>query len=475
MALFNKTKEELLPEQFPEHIAFIMDGNGRWAKKRGLPRKFRHREGAKTFKKITRYCKDIGIKNITFYAFSTENWKRPEDEVSAIIELFREYIVDVRNYIGEEVRVLFLGDKTIFDDDLQKKMNDLEEDTKDYNKMTMLLAINYGGRDEIVHAAKILSEQVKRGEIQPDEITEDMFQKYLYTADVPDVDLMIRPSGELRLSNFLIWQSAYAEFYFTDVLWPDFSPNELDKALISVVMVYEVLKAARCTQLRLTCIPALLYAAVNPFIVTGEAAKYKFTVTFIALICIFTTYIIQHNSMKYYRLMFIIASSLLISNAMSSLIILHDIDKVNGLMYLIMGLCGAWLADSGAYFVGTFIGKKKLCPEISPKKTVEGFVGGIFITGLLFMLINFGYSKILPHFTEYTVSVNYFEVCVLGMILAVVGTLGDLSASVVKRQCGIKDYGNIMPGHGGLMDRFDSVVFVAPCLYAFVTIFNIYK
>ena len=141
MALFNKTKEELLPEQFPEHIAFIMDGNGRWAKKRGLPRKFGHREGAKTFKKITRYCKDI-----TFYAFSTENWKRPEDEVSAIIELFREYIVDVRNYIGEEVRVLFLGDKTIFDDDLQKKMNDLEEDTKDYNKMTMLLAINYGGR-----------------------------------------------------------------------------------------------------------------------------------------------------------------------------------------------------------------------------------------------------------------------------------------------------------------------------------------
>ena len=232
MALFNKAKEEILPEKLPEHIAFIMDGNGRWAKKRGLPRKFGHREGAKTFKKITRYCKDIGIKNVTFYAFSTENWKRPEDEVNAIIELFREYIVDVRNYIGEEVRVLFLGDKTIFDDDLQKKMNDLEEDTKDYNKMSMLLAINYGGRDEIVHAAKILSEKVKSGEIRSDEITEDMFQKYLYTADVPDVDLMIRPSGELRLSNFLIWQSAYAEFYFTDVLWPDFSPNVLKKALI---------------------------------------------------------------------------------------------------------------------------------------------------------------------------------------------------------------------------------------------------
>lgn len=246
-------------------------------------------------------------------------------------------------------------------------------------------------------------------------------------------------------------------------------------ALISVIMVYEVLKAAKCIKSRLTCIPALIYAAINPFIVTGEASKYKFAVTFLMVIGIFLTLIIQHNLLKYNRVMFIVASSLLISNAMSSLVILHDIDNVNGLMYLIMGLCGAWLADSGAYFVGTFMGKNKLCPEVSPKKTVEGFVGGIFITGLLFMLINFGYSKILPHFTEYTVSVNYFKVCILGMVLAVVGTLGDLSASVVKRQCGIKDYGNIMPGHGGLMDRFDSVVFVAPCLYAFVTIFNIYK
>lgn len=245
-------------------------------------------------------------------------------------------------------------------------------------------------------------------------------------------------------------------------------------ALISVIMVYEVLKAGRCIKLRLTCIPALIYAAVNPFIVTGSATMYRFAFTFVVILCIFATYIIQHNSLKYYRLMFIIASAILISNAMSSLVILHDMDKVNGLMYLIMGLCGAWLADSGAYFVGTFMGKNKLCPEISPKKTVEGFVGGIFITGLLFMLINFGYSKILPHFTDYTVSVNYFEVCILGMILAVVGTLGDLSASVLKRQCGIKDYGNIMPGHGGLMDRFDSVVFVAPFLYAFVSIFNIY-
>lgn len=232
MGFFKRKKAAESSERvLPKHIAFIMDGNGRWAKRRGLPRKFGHREGAKTFKKITRYCKDIGIKNVSFYAFSTENWKRPKDEVDAIIELFREYIIDVRNYIGEEVRVLFLGDKSIFDDDLCKKMVDLENDTKDYNRMTMLLAINYGGRDDIVHAAKALAQRVRDGKLLPGDITEEMFQPELYTKDVPDVDLLIRPSGEERISNFLLWQSAYAEFYFTDVLWPDFDSKELDKAI----------------------------------------------------------------------------------------------------------------------------------------------------------------------------------------------------------------------------------------------------
>ena len=189
----------------------------------------------------------------------------------------------------------------------------------------------------------------------------------------------------------------------------------------------------------------------------------------------FHTYIAQHKTLKYYRLLFILSCTILVSKAMSCLIILNGMDKTHGLMYLIMGLCGAWLADSGAYFAGTFFGKHKLCPEVSPKKTVEGFIGGIVVTGLLFMLINFGYSKILPLVTDSTVSVNYFEVCLLGMALAVVGTIGDLSASVLKRQCAIKDYGNIMPGHGGAMDRFDSVLFVAPCFYAFVSLISIYK
>jgi len=208
-----------------------MDGNGRWAKKRGLPRSFGHREGAKQFKKIVRYCKDIGLKNISFYAFSTENWQRPAEEVNTIMELFRDYIVDVRNFLSENTRMIFLGDKSAFDEDLQEKMIKLEEDTAKYDEMTLMMAVNYGGRDEITHAARILAEKAAKGEIKPEDITEQSISDNLYTAGFPDVDLLIRPSGEQRISNYLIWQCAYAEFYYTDVLWPDFTPDELDKAL----------------------------------------------------------------------------------------------------------------------------------------------------------------------------------------------------------------------------------------------------
>ncbi|MBR6792016.1 MAG: di-trans,poly-cis-decaprenylcistransferase, partial [Ruminococcus sp.] len=201
-------------------------------KKRGLPRSFGHREGAKNFKKIVRYCKDIGLKNISFYAFSTENWQRPKEEVDTIMELFREYIVDVRNHLSENTRMIFLGDKSVFDDDLREKMLKLEADTAHYTEMTLMMAVNYGGRDEIANVARILARKAVNGEINPEDITEQSVADELYTKGIPDVDLVVRPSGELRLSNYLIWQCAYAEYYFTDILWPDFTPSELDKALI---------------------------------------------------------------------------------------------------------------------------------------------------------------------------------------------------------------------------------------------------
>ena len=225
----NNTRD--LPEILPEHIGFIMDGNGRWAKKRMMPRTFGHAEGGKTFEKIVRYCRDIGIKYISFYAFSTENWKRSSDEISALMVLFKQYLAKVQNYYKEEVRMVFIGDRTAFAPELIELMNKVENDTKDYDKMTMIVALNYGGRDEIRNAAKKIAASVQKGELSIDDITEQTVADNLYTKGIPDVDLLIRPSGELRTSNFLIWQCAYAELYFSDVLWPDFLPDELDKAL----------------------------------------------------------------------------------------------------------------------------------------------------------------------------------------------------------------------------------------------------
>lgn len=215
----------------PSHTAFIMDGNGRWAVKRGLPRKMGHREGAKTFRKIARHCKDIGIKYVTFYAFSTENWKRPKEEVDEIMRLFGEYLEEAEDFRKDKTRLIFLGDRSVFDEKLRGKMTELEQASSEFDEMTLMLAMNYGGRSEIVHAAKSAAEMISNKEIAVKDIDESLFSSLLYTGGAPDTDLLIRPGGEQRISNFLIWQSAYAEFYFTDTLWPDFTPKELDKAL----------------------------------------------------------------------------------------------------------------------------------------------------------------------------------------------------------------------------------------------------
>lgn len=233
MAFMKKKIESTeLPEVLPVHVGFIMDGNGRWAKKRGLPRSLGHVEGGKNFKKIMQYCKDIGIKYASFYVFSTENWKRPKNEIDGILKIMREYLDEVQMHLGDGVRAIFLGDKNAYPEDIKNRMIKLEQDTAHHSRLTVLLACNYGGRDEIAHATREIAELVKSGKLNPEDITEQTIAEHLYTAGLPDVDLVIRPSGELRLSNYLIWQCAYAEYYFTDVLWPDFSPEELNKALI---------------------------------------------------------------------------------------------------------------------------------------------------------------------------------------------------------------------------------------------------
>ncbi len=216
----------------PKHVGIIMDGNGRWAKKRGLPRKAGHTEGARTFRKITRYCSEVGIKYLTVYAFSTENWKRPEDEVGALMKLFKSYLEEaIRDFKDDDIVVRFIGDKSGFSPELRELMDENEECSKDREGMVLNIAMNYGSRDEIVRAVKNISAAVKNGEISEDDITEQLISDNLYTAGQPDPDLIIRPSGEYRISNFMLWQSAYTEFVIMNKLWPDFQKSDLDEAL----------------------------------------------------------------------------------------------------------------------------------------------------------------------------------------------------------------------------------------------------
>ena len=224
MSIFKKKEQERL---LPTHIAIIMDGNGRWAKKRSLPRTAGHVAGAKTFKTIARYCNKIGLKYLTVYAFSTENWKRPEDEVKSIMNLLRDYLKDAENFKDEIIKVNFIGDRTPLAEDIKALMKKNEDGSKDATGLTLNIAINYGGRDEITNAVK----KIVNSGVNAEDITEDLISQNLYTYGIPDPDLIIRPSGEYRLSNYLIWQSAYAEYWFSDILWPDFTPQHLEKAI----------------------------------------------------------------------------------------------------------------------------------------------------------------------------------------------------------------------------------------------------
>ena len=214
----------------PEHVGIIMDGNGRWAKKRGLPRNMGHKKGAEVFEDISLYCRDLGIKWLTVYAFSTENWKRPKDEVDGIMNLMRGYLKSMKKAANEQIAVRFIGDKEPFDDDIKELIFEAENAVKENAITTVQIALNYGGRDEIVHSVKEIAKKLYEGKLSPEEISEKTISENLYSG-TPECDLIIRPSGEERLSNFLLWQSQYSELYFTDVFWPDFNSDELKKAL----------------------------------------------------------------------------------------------------------------------------------------------------------------------------------------------------------------------------------------------------
>ncbi len=229
MGLFTKKSHkagQVDMSRLPRHIAIIMDGNGRWAKKRGLPRTAGHKVGAEVFRKIATYCKNLGMDYLTVYAFSTENWKRPKEEVDTIMGLLKQYMLEaIESMERDQIKLKFLGDMSALSPEIQELMERTNAISEKIDGFQANICLNYGGRDEIIHAAR---ECVAVGE----DLTEENFAKHLYSAGIPDPELIIRPSGEVRLSNFLLWQCAYSEFYFCDTLWPDFNENTLDEAII---------------------------------------------------------------------------------------------------------------------------------------------------------------------------------------------------------------------------------------------------
>ncbi|MBC5743100.1 isoprenyl transferase [Lachnospiraceae bacterium MD308] len=218
--------------KIPQHVAIILDGNGRWAKSKGMPRNYGHAQGSKNVEKICEEAWRMGIKYLTVYAFSTENWNRPKDEVDALMKLLRNYMKTcLKTAKKNDMKIRVIGELQRLDEDIRSRIAELEEATKENGGLNFQIAINYGSRDEIVRAVRKLAADCAKGKVNAEDIDEQVFEGYLDTHDIPDPDLMIRTSGELRLSNYLLWQLAYTEFYFTDVLWPDFSKEELIKAI----------------------------------------------------------------------------------------------------------------------------------------------------------------------------------------------------------------------------------------------------
>ncbi len=243
-------------------------------------------------------------------------------------------------------------------------------------------------------------------------------------------------------------------------------------AAIVSIMIFELFRAAKCENFYIPLSSAIIYGVFKIMSWGNFLEALMFPVGLLTIFAVFLTFILKHKEIRFEKTAFMLAVMILVPEAMLTTIKTEALDDIHGIVFLILGLCGAWIADSGAYFAGTFLGKHKLCPEISPKKTVEGLIGGIVTTALVFVVFNVVYVNLI---SKETLNANYILLAVSGAVCALIGTLGDLSASMIKRQCGIKDYGNIMPGHGGMMDRFDSVLFVMPTFYAFLSVMDIYK
>ena len=509
--LFFKPAEEVQADLscLPRHIAIIMDGNGRWARKRGLPRTAGHAAGAETFRTIATYCKEIGLEYLTVYAFSTENWKRPAEEVGAIMGLLKKYLLEAIGQMERDrVKMEFFGDLSPLPQELRDLCQRTREISTHYEGCQVNICLNYGGRDELLRAARAYAQECLEGKADPNHLSEAQFSggcrtRISSSGPAESCGCPISCRGSPPIRNFISQtccgptsprksstgpsrpiRAAAADLEVYDlvtrivvsvVLAPLFfvilfflPPVYLAvlMAAICALASYELLRATGVAHHNgLYGFTAAAAAAIplgqwlgRGALVAGIAAVLLVVTLFYIAIRLYD----EEQAIRVEDVLLCFFGGLMIPMALSTLVVLKGME--HGRYLVLLPVLCAFLTDGGAYFAGVFLGKHRGITKVSPNKSLEGYIGGI-LSGALFLLL---YGVILRQFAGLEVSLPVMAV--YGLLGSAVTELGDLSFSLIKRQFGIKDYGNLLPGHGGMLDRFDSMTFAAPTLLILVTL-----
>lgn len=486
--------------------------------------------GAESFRRLGTYCKKLGIDYLTVYAFSTENWKRPPEEIDGIMQLLRRYLHECIDTMERDSnRLRFLGDLSVLDDDLKELIRETNEISARIEGFQANVCLNYGGRDEIIHAARAFARDCATGEKRSDALTEEIFSQYLYSNGLPDPELLIRPGGEKRISNYLLWQCAYSEFYFCDTLWPDFDEREFDKALIAYqhrerrfgrreavrekqpergntmkqrwlvvaiglpLLLLVLLACPAWATMLLVCaiagiaayellhtagknVPTSIYLLTVTVAAAYEVLLYYSEWTFFGtiqtvtvlrwafLMLLFFTAVHRFGGERPFAFSTLCAAVVggMVFPAMYSCIFLLRSYADFGRVYVLAPFFIAFAGDALSMYFGMWFGKRKMAPHVSPHKTWAGGIGGPIGSALAMLLLGLIAQKWLGYAPDYA------RLALVGAVANVFGQLGDLSMSLIKREAGIKDYSHLFLTHGGMLDRFDSTMFIAPVVYFFV-------
>ena len=527
------TEPDIDSARLPRHVAIIMDGNGRWAKARGWDRLRGHREGAESVRTVVRACRRLGVEVLTLFSFSTENWQRSEKEVNGLMKLLSRFLKsELREMLDNGIRLNALGEIERFPASVYELLRDVMKQTESNTDMILNLALSYGGRAEITRAARRIAQRVADGALSPEDIGEQLISDNLFTASMPDPDLLIRTGGEWRVSNFLLWQIAYAEIYMVDIHWPDFREKELFDAIrdyqsrerrfgktseqidsegrTSSILTRPLEERENGDESMLVkrWLTAIVLAALVIGVLLSGWTPLFFAILLIASALSHREYLVMafpDQGQKPVRAVGIVLGLGVMGRPMffpdqdstlfftclvvvSFLFFLFWPEDVAGslnrmgrfllglfyaplllslfvyvwreshaTMWIFLTLGVVFMGDSGAFYAGRYFGKHKLYPRMSPKKTVEGSLGGL-AASVLFALI---FSSLAMEY------VRWWECAILAVALNLSGQLGDLFESMLKRSAGVKDSGAYLPGHGGMLDRIDGLLFSIPvlCLY----------